>query len=87
MHPLSVLRLHTLPAAFGQIAQASAATIPYVVAGTVVVENVVGYPGIGTTVTHFVVSRETVAVATLTTVFAAVTVASFALADVIGRNR
>lgn len=87
MHPLSVLRLHTLPAAFGQIAQASAATIPYVVAGTVVVENVVGYPGIGTTVTHFVVFRETVAVATLTTVFAAITVASFTLADVIGRHR
>lgn len=86
-HPLSVLRLHTLPAAFGQIAQACAATIPYVVAGTVVVENVVGFPGIGTAVTHFVVARETVAVATLTTVYAGITVVSFALADFLGGRR
>ncbi|ALA67496.1 ABC transporter permease [Corynebacterium lactis RW2-5] len=87
MHPVSVLRLHTLPAAAGQIAQACAGTIPYVVAGTVVVENVVGFPGIGTAVTRFVATRETVAVATLTTVFAAITVASFALADFLGRRR
>ena len=52
-----------------------------------VVENVVGFPGIGTAVTHFVVARETVAVATLTTVYAGITVVSFALADFLGGRR
>ena len=87
MHPLAVFWMHTLPAAFGQIAQAAAATIPYVVTGTVVVENVVGYPGIGTAITRFVTARETVAVATLTTIFAAIAVASFAIADAIGGRK
>lgn len=87
MHPFKVACLHTLPAAIAPIAQICAATVPYIVTGTVVVENVVGYPGIGTAITHFITVRETIAVATLTTVFAAITITSLVLADVLGSHR
>lgn len=87
LHPWPVFLHYTLPAALAPILQACAATIPYVITGTVVVENVVGYPGIGTMLTTFVAQRETVAVASLTTIFAAITVASFTFADYLGRAR
>lgn len=81
MHPAAVLVRHALPAAAGPIAQACAATVPYAVTGTVVIENVVGYPGVGTLVAGLVAARETVAVSSLTVVFAAITVAAFAVAE------
>lgn len=80
-HPVSVAFRHILPAAAGPIAQACAATVPYAVAGTVVVENVVGFPGIGTLIAKFIASRETIAVATLTSVLAGITILAFTLTD------
>ncbi|CAB0663600.1 ABC transporter permease [Corynebacterium diphtheriae] len=80
-HPVTVAWRLTLPAAAGPIVQACAATIPYAVTGTVVIENVVGFPGIGTLIATFIAARETIAVATLTAVFAAITIAAFTLAD------
>lgn len=69
-HPVSVAIHQTLPAAVGPILQACAATVPYAVTGTVVVENVVGFPGIGTLIATFIAARETIAVATPTAVLA-----------------
>ncbi|WP_026162294.1 ABC transporter permease subunit [Corynebacterium ulceribovis] len=84
-HPAAVYWHHIMPAAKAPIAQACAATVPYAVAGTLVVENVVGFPGFGTLLAALIAGRETVAVATLTAGVAAITVASFAAADAIGR--
>lgn len=81
MHPAAVMFRHTLSAAAGPIAQACAATVPYAVTGTVVIENVVGYPGAGTLVAGLVSARETVAVSSLVVIFAAITVAAFAVAE------
>lgn len=85
-HPATVLFRHVLPSAAGPVAQACAATVPYAVTGTVVIENVVGYPGAGTLMANLIANRETVAVASLTVAFAAVTVASFAVAEWISRT-
>lgn len=80
-HPVSVAIHQTLPAAVGPILQACAATVPYAVTGTVVVENVVGFPGIGTLIATFIAARETIAVATPTAVLAGITIFAFILAD------
>ena len=81
MHPLAVLVRHTLPAASAPVAQACAATVPYAVTGTVVVENVVGFPGIGTLVANLIANRETEATATVTVLLAVITMAAFLVAD------
>lgn len=83
MHPAEVALRHTLVVAAAPIAQACAATVPYVLAGTVVVENVVGFPGVGTLLASFIAGRETVAVASITAVFAALTIGSFGVADLL----
>lgn len=86
IHPVTVVMRYTLPAAAGPIAQACAATVPYAITGTVVVENVVGFPGVGSLIATLIAARETVAVASLTAVLAAITVVAFSLADLLGHH-
>ncbi|MDO4687002.1 MAG: ABC transporter permease [Corynebacterium sp.] len=81
IHPWRVVWKHMLPVAAAPIAQLVAAVVPYLISGAVVVESVVGYPGIGGLLTGLVSQRETEAVASLTTVIAAITLLGFAIAD------
>ncbi|WP_169719174.1 ABC transporter permease [Corynebacterium freiburgense] len=81
IHPWRVIWKHMLPVAAAPIAQLVAAVVPYLISGAVVIESVVGYPGIGGLLTGLVSQRETEAVASLTTVIAAITLVGFAIAD------
>ncbi|GAA4797395.1 ABC transporter permease [Corynebacterium canis] len=81
VHPARVVIAHILPVVAAPIAQLIVAVVPYLLSGAVVVESVVGYPGIGGLLTGLVGQRETTAVASLTVALAAVTLVLFALAD------
>ena len=81
VHPAWVVIAHILPVVAAPIAQLIVAVVPYLLSGAVVVESVVGYPGIGGLLTGLVGQRETTAVASLTVTLAAVTLVLFALAD------
>ncbi|WP_448852815.1 ABC transporter permease [Corynebacterium sp. 335C] len=83
-HPLGVLLRHVAPVARGPLAQASAGVVPYAIAGTVVVENVTGYPGAGAFLASLIAGREADAVASITLVLAGVTAAAFLVADLVG---
>ncbi|GAA4642262.1 ABC transporter permease [Gordonia humi] len=82
-----VVRRHLLPGALAPMAQACASLTPYVVGGTIVVEQVFGYPGIGSLLVSRIAARDTVTVATVTMILAAIVAVSFCIADVCGRWR
>lgn len=79
-----VLVRHLLPSALGPIAQAYAVLAGFVVGGTVVVENIFGYPGLGTLLVQAVAQRNVPLVQGLGLLMAAVVIASFLLADLVG---
>ncbi|MDO4609793.1 ABC transporter permease [Corynebacterium sp.] len=83
-HPATVLLRDIAPVARGPLAQASAGVVPYAIAGTVVVENVTGYPGAGTLLASLIAGREADAVASITLVLAGVTSTAFLVADLVG---
>lgn len=82
-HPLGILVHQVTPIARGPLAQASAGVVPYALAGTVVVENVTGYPGIGSLLAGLIAGREADAVASITVVLAGLTALAFTLADTV----
>lgn len=86
-HPLRVFFRYVAPTIRGPLAQATAGVVPYVLAGTVVVENVTGYPGAGVFLAGLIAARETTAVASITLVLAAFTTTAFLIADLIGPKK
>ncbi len=55
---VTVLRSHLLPGAVVSIAQACAAVVPYLVGGTVIIERVFAFPGLGSVLISAVSNRE-----------------------------
>lgn len=78
-----VLLRHVVPAVRGQIAQVVALLVPYLVGGTLVVENVFGYPGLGLLVSGAVAGRDAVLLSGTGTVLAAVSIAGFLVANLV----
>jgi peptide/nickel transport system permease protein len=79
-----VLRRHVLPAAIGPLAQVVASLVPAAIGGTIVVERLFGYPGLGSAFTAQLAARDVAVVEAIGLLFAAVTVVALFMADVIG---
>lgn len=78
-----VVRRHLLPPAAGPIAQVLAFMVPYLVGGTVVVERVFSYPGLGSLLVEQVRARDAPVVLAVGLVIAAAVVVAFAIADLV----
>lgn len=84
LSPLQVLRRHLLPSAGGPIAQVLAFMVPYLIGGTIVVERVFSYPGIGTLLVEQLGQRDAPVVEAIGLSMAVVVIAAFTLADLVG---
>ncbi|NLG55062.1 MAG: ABC transporter permease, partial [Rhodococcus sp.] len=82
-----VIGRHLIPGARAPLAQGCLALVPYLVGGTIVIENVYGYPGIGTLLVNRIAARDTATVATITMALAVIIATSFVLADIISDHR
>lgn len=81
----TVVGRHLLPGAVGPVAQATAALVPYLVGGTVVVEQVFSYPGLGQLLVGAVTARDPLLVQGIALLLTATTVLAYLMADVAGR--
>ncbi|MGB6246721.1 ABC transporter permease [Gordonia sp. (in: high G+C Gram-positive bacteria)] len=81
-----VIWRHLLPGAAAPITQACASLTPYVVGGTIVTEQVFGYPGIGALLVTRIAARDTTSVATITMILALIVATAFCAADLLGRR-
>lgn len=81
-----VLFVHLLPSALPGIAQIMASTIPYLLAGSMIVETLTAYPGMGYTLIQAVQSRETPIVMAIGSFLIATTITFYFLADFLGRR-
>lgn len=79
-----VLWRHLLPSAAGPIAQVLAFMVPYLIGGTVVVERVFSYPGLGTLLVEQVRQRDAPVVEAIGLLLAFAVVVGFLLADLVG---
>jgi len=78
-----VLVRHLLPSALGPIAQAFAVLAGFVIGGAIVIENIFGYPGLGTLLVQAASQRNVPVVQGLGLLMAAAVIASFLLADLV----
>lgn len=78
-----VLTRHVLPSVTGSLAQVLAFTVPYLVGGTVVVERVFSYPGLGSLLVLQVAQRDAPVVEAVGLLLAGVVVLAFVLADAV----
>lgn len=81
----SVVGRHLLPGVVGPVAQSAATLVPYLVGGTVVVEQVFSYPGLGQLLVGAVAARDPLVVQGVCLLLAATTVLAYLLADVVGQ--
>lgn len=79
-----VLWRHVLPSVLGPVAQVLAFMVPYLVGGTVVVERVFSYPGLGTLLVDQVGQRDAPVVEAIALLAAATVIGGFLVADVVG---
>lgn len=82
-----VLFVHLLPSALPGIAQIMALTIPYLLGGSMVVETLTSFPGMGYTLIQAVQSRETPIVMAIGSLLIAVAILFYFLADLLGRKK
>lgn len=78
-----VLVRHLLPNALAPISQAFALLAGFVVGGAIVVENIFGYPGLGTLLVQAVLQRNVPVVQTLGLLMAAAVIIAFLLAELL----
>ena len=81
-----VLLAHLLPSAAYGIGQLFAQIVPYLLGGTVVIEVVVSYPGLGYTLVTAVTDREAPTVMAIGAVLMLAAAVAFTLADLAGRR-
>lgn len=78
---------HVLPGAAAPIGQAVAAVVPYLVSGSVVIETVFGFPGLGSLLVQSVRTREPELLMACAMITVTVTVIAYTLADVSADTR
>jgi len=81
-----VLFVHLLPSALPGIAQIMALTVPYLLGGSMVVETLTSFPGMGYTLIQAVQSRETPIVMAIGSLLIGIAIAFYLLADYLGRK-
>ena len=79
-----VMRRHLLPTVAAPIAQVLAFLVPYLVGGTVVIERVFAYPGLGSSLVAQITERDVKVVEAISMIMAAVVVVAFVVADTLG---
>ncbi len=82
--PQRVLFRHALPNVLGPSAQVGGVTVNYLLGGTVAVETVFSFPGIGSALVAAVANRDIVVVQVIAMGIAAVLFLAFLIADVVG---
>lgn len=80
---LRVVTRHLLPGALPPLAQAVAATVPFLVGGAVVIERVFAYPGLGTMLVDSVTQREPNALMGCVVILVGASLAAYLLADLV----
>ena len=80
-----VLFVHLLPSALGGIAQMLASSIPYLLGGSMIVETLTSFPGMGYTLVTAVQNRETLIVMALGGLLIAISIIFYHFADRFGR--
>ncbi|MEX3504924.1 ABC transporter permease [Corynebacterium sp. LK2510] len=82
-----ILFVHLLPAVSPSIAQLFAHTVPYLLGGTVIVETVTSFPGMGYSLVEAVNSRETPLVMAIGTVLVGCALVSYTGADLLKKRQ
>lgn len=80
----TVVWRHLLPGAVGPIAQVLAFLVPYVVGGTIVVERLFGYPGLGSLLADQIALRDAKVVEAIGLMLCACVILALLAADVVG---
>ncbi|MFV0526501.1 MAG: ABC transporter permease [Acidimicrobiales bacterium] len=83
VEPRRVVTRHLLPSVFGPIAQVLASLVPYALGGTIVVERLFGYPGLGSLFTSQLAARDVVIVEAVGLLVAVVAIAALLVADTV----
>lgn len=73
---------HLLPQASGSLAQMVAATVPYLFGGTVIVERIYGYPGLGELLLTAFSTRDAILLQGVAMLLAAITAMCWLIADI-----
>lgn len=76
-----------LPGIVAPVAQSAASVVPYLIGGTVIIESLFSFPGLGTLLVNAVLNREPDLLMACSTVVIAVSLAAFWIADGLGRRR
>ena len=79
-----VLLRHLLPSALGPIVQVFASSAAFLVGGTIIVEQVFNYPGLGEGLVEAINNRDVIVVQGIAMLIAVAVVGSFLVADLIG---
>lgn len=82
-----VLWRHLLPGAWSPVLQSVAAAVPYLLGGAVVVEQVFGFPGLGSLMVDSVTKREPDLLMGCVIVVVGVSLAAYRLADAVSSRR
>lgn len=82
--PLQIARHHLLPSLVGPMAQVLASLVPYAVGGTIVIEQLFGYPGIGAALVGHLGNRDVSVVEAIGLGLTATVLAAFLTADIVG---
>lgn len=80
----TVITSHVVPSVASPVSQAVASLVPYLVGGTVIVEQVFSYPGLGTILVSAVSNREPEVLMACTLIIVGTAVVAYRLADLLG---
>ncbi len=82
-----VIVKNLLPGIIAPVAQSAASVVPYLIGGTVIIESLFSFPGLGTLLVNAVLNREPDLLMACSAVVIAVSLAAFWIADGLGRGR
>ena len=82
-----VIVKNLLPGIVAPVAQSAASVVPYLIGGTVIIESLFSFPGLGTLLVNAVLNREPDLLMACSAVVIAVSLAAFWIADGVGRRR
>jgi peptide/nickel transport system permease protein len=79
-----VMTRHLVPTIAGPTVQTLALLVPYLVAGTVVIERVFAYPGLGSLLVDQIAAQDVAVVEAIGMIMAVIVVVAFLVADLVG---
>lgn len=79
-----VLFVHLMPQAIASIGQVFASTVPYLLGGSIIIESILSFPGLGTSLIQAVASRESNLIMAITSFLILVSIIAYIIADALG---